>query len=96
MSVSYVAEMDIDLGEKVHIRSVIKPKCEAGLPFAIKSARYELLDARGIVEASGDCTITDHVIDALVSPKAAGTYQLKYIYEIADEIWVDNVKLRVG
>lgn len=43
-----------------------------------------------------DCIITDHMIDAFVNPQKIGTYKLKYIYEIADETWVDNVRLKVN
>ena len=48
------------------------------------------------MEDSGDCRIDEHEIDAIIAPRMIGTYRLKYIYEIADETWVDNVKLRVG
>lgn len=96
MSVQYVAEMDIDQGEKIHIRSIVKPKCEQDLPFTIRAARYELIDPDGSMEDSGDCRIDEHEIDAIIAPRMIGTYRLKYIYEIADETWGDNVKLRVG
>lgn len=96
MSVQYVSEITIDQGEKVHVRSIVKPKCEHYLPFAIKSARYELYAPDGRIEAEGDCLISGHELDALIEPKGAGTYRLKEIYEIADEIWVDNVRIKVG
>lgn len=96
MSVLYVAEMDIDLGEQIHVRSIVKPKCEQDLPFTIREARYELIDPDGNIEDSGDCTITGHEIDAFIGPQNEGKYRLKYIYEIADETWVDNVRLKVG
>ncbi len=96
MSVQYVAEMNIDLGEKIHIRSIVKPKCEQDIPFAIRDARFELIDGSGLMEDSGECSITGHEIDALIAPQKPGSYRLKYIYDIADEIWVDNIRLRVG
>lgn len=96
MSVQYVAEMDIDLGEKVHVRSIVKPKCEEKLPFIIKTAKYELIDRHGSVEDSGSCILNENELDVLIAPKESGTYRLKYIYEIADEIWVDNIKLKVN
>lgn len=96
MSVQYVASMDIDLGEKIYIRSIVKPKCEQDLPFSIRLARYELLKRDGTLEDSGECNINGHEIEAMISPQEAGKYRLKYIYEIADEIWVDNIELRVG
>lgn len=95
MSVQYVAEMNIDLGEKIHIRSIVKPKCEQDIPFTIRSAIYELYDPSGNMEDSGNCVIKMHELDAFISPQKIGSYRLKYIYEIADETWVDNVRLRV-
>lgn len=95
MSVLYVAKKDIDLGEEIHIRLIVKPKCETELPFTIRSARWELYYA-GAPEASGDCIINGHEIDAFVSPKNPGRYCLKYIYKIADETWVNNVDIKAG
>lgn len=96
LSVQYVAEMYVDLGEKIHVRSLIKPKCNQEIPFTIRTARWELYDSGGNIEDFGDCIITDHMIDAFVNPQKIGTYKLKYIYEIADETWVDNVRLKVN
>lgn len=62
----------------------------------IRAARYELIDAKGQLEDSGDCTIADHELDALIQPKKIGTYKFKYIYEVADEIWIDVIKLVVN
>lgn len=96
MGVQYVAEMQIDQGEKIHVKCIVKSKCEHYIPFVIRSARYELIDPDGRIEAQGECSISEHEIDALVEPVRSGTYRLKYIYGIADEVWVDNVKLKVG
>lgn len=95
MSVLYVEDMTIDLGEKIHVRSIVKPKCEQDLPFTIRNARYELIYGTE-VEESGECTINEHEIDAFIHPEKAGTYYLKYIYDIADETWVDKVRIKVG
>lgn len=95
MSVLYVAELQLDYGEKVHIRVTVKPKCDTELPFTVKSASYELIYGDE-TEAEGECTITDHVLDAFIAPEKTGTYRLKYTYQIADETWVDNIKLKVG
>lgn len=95
MSVLYVSDMTIDLGEKIHVRSIVKPKCEQDLPFTIRNARYELIYGTE-VEDSGECAINGHEIDAFICPKNTGTYCLKYIYDIADETWVDNVRIKVG
>lgn len=92
----YVAEILIDLGERIHIRSIVKPKCEQALPFEIKGAKYELYAPDDSLEDTGDCTINGHELDALIQPKKAGTYTFKYVYEVADEIWIDAVKLKVS
>lgn len=96
MSIQYVAEMYMELGEAIHIRSVVKPKCEQDLPFSIRSARWELLDGEGVIEDSGECAINGHEIDAFVSPGNIGTYKLRYTYQIADETWVDIIKIMVN
>lgn len=96
MNVQYVADISIDLGEKIHVRAVVKPKCDQHIRFTINAARFELLDDRGVLEAEGPCAVSEHEIDALIEPKNTGIYRLKYIYEIGDETWVDNIKLKVG
>ena len=98
MSIQYVAEIPMGIGEKRHITSKIKPSCEQDVPFTIRNARYELIDPGGELEDSGECKIDNdtHEIDALIQPKKVGTYKFKYIYEVADEIWVDCIKLKVS
>ena len=95
MSVRYVGDVTIDLGERIHIRNIIKPKCGEDLPFLISSAKYELIRRDGTLEASGACTITGHELDIMVRPEQAGKYCLRYTYEIADETWVDNIEVTV-
>lgn len=95
MSVQYVAEISIDLGEKIHIKSEVKPKCEQDITFSIRTAKWELYTMGGDLEASGDCAINGHYLDALIQPQKTGMYKFKYIYEVADEIWIDCVRLRV-
>lgn len=96
MSIAYVADIYVDAGEKIHIRSEVKPKCEEELPFSIHSARWELWNPDSVLEQTGECSINGHELDALVQPQKTGTYKFKYIYEVADEIWVDVLKLRVN
>lgn len=96
MSVLYVGEMNVDLGEQFHVKCEVKPKCEQELPFEIKLARYELIDLNSEIEDQGECMINGHVLDAFISPKKEGRYRLKIIYQIADETWVDNIRLKVG
>lgn len=97
LSVKYVSDpIYVDLGERFHIRSVVKPVCEEEIPFSIRSAKWELYDSEKNLEASGECTINGHELDALIEPKNTGRYTFKYIYEVADENWVDVLQLRVN
>lgn len=96
MSVEYAGDKYVDAGERIHIRCVIKPKCNQDIPFTIKSARWELYNPMGVLEAEGECEINGHELDAMVQPKGTGRYKFKFIYEVADEIWVDPVRLRVN
>lgn len=96
MSVSYVAEMTFDRGEEVHIKSIIKPKCEQEIPFTIRSAKWALMNLNGDVLQEGECAITDHEIDSFVKFDTSGTFCIRYEYVIGDETWVDNVKAKVG
>lgn len=95
MSVRYVGEMYIDLGERIHLRSIVKAKCEKDIPFVIRNARYELYDQYGELEDHGECLINGHELDVLIHPQNIGTYKFKYIYEVADEIWIDVLRLKV-
>ena len=95
-SVSYATEMAIDLGEDIHVISEVEPRCETDVSFSIGGAKWELYDESGVMEASGECDIKDHYLDCKVSPKKTGSYRLKLRYIIMDEIWVDNIRLRVG
>lgn len=103
VSIKYVADIYIDLGEDVHIRSKVHPVCEdETATFIIESAKYELYHVDSMsgdveLEANDDLSIEDdHILDALINPQKTGTYRLKYIYTIADETWVDVMKLRVN
>lgn len=101
MSIKFVDDIYMDLGEKAHMISLVHPVCEKEIPFEIKSARWELYREdweKGdvILEAEGECTINGHTLDALIQPEKAAKYRFKYIYEVADEIWVDAIRLRVN
>lgn len=100
MSVSYVATVVYDIPEARYLRAEIKPKCDIDLPFTVDKARYELyyIDdyERETLEGSGECQIRDHEISAYIQPQKEGTYRFKYIYEIAGETWVDNIKIKAG
>lgn len=96
LSVQYVGNKYIDIGEKIHIRANVKAINEEEASFVIRGATYELLDPDGNLEDTGECTIEEHILDALISPQKTGTYVLKFIYEVADEIWIDPIRLRVN
>ena len=49
-----------------------------------------------VLEAEGECTVNGHALDALIQPKMAARYRFKYIYQVADETWVDVIRLRVN
>lgn len=84
---------NMDAGETRHVRLRIHSTQDD--PFVIRNARYELLFGSNIVE-SGECTVTDHVMDVVVSPQHGNsTYRLRYIYDIADETYVDIVEIAV-
>lgn len=102
MSIKYVADIYIDLGEDVHIRSKVHPECgDETATFTIESAKWELyhvdsLSSTASLEDSGTLAIEEHILDALICPQQTGTYRLKYIYQIADETWIDVMRLRVS
>ena len=49
-----------------------------------------------VLEAEGECTVNGHALDALIQPKMTARYRFKYIYQVADETWVDVIRLRVN
>lgn len=85
-----------DVGEKRHVRTNVKIVTGEDLPFLIRTARWELWDDDGILEDEGECHIDEHELDAYISPQKDGSYTLKYIYEVADEIWIDPVRVVVS
>lgn len=64
MRVSYVAEVTFDFPEARYLRAVVKPKCDADLPFSIDNAQWELYyrddDGEEILEDSGECEVSAH------------------------------------
>ena len=42
MSINYVDDMYMDLGEKTHMVSLVRPVCGEEIPFEIRAARWEL------------------------------------------------------
>lgn len=100
MAIRYVEKVEMDLGEKIRFRNKVKPVCDADIPFSILSAEYDLIyididSETEILEESGKCNINNHTLDTLIEPQKAGTYCLRFTYEIADETWVDNYQLKV-
>lgn len=80
------------LGEERHVRLLIH--AANGEPFVIREARYELKCA-GRVEASGACVVDGHTIDAKVSPERRASYNLYFIYQVADETLMECVEVAV-
>lgn len=84
----------MELGETRHIR--IKVYSIQGESFEIRNARYELILYKDSeIEAQGAANIIDHVLDAIVTPKCCGVYDLKFTYNIADETLIDTVRIYV-
>lgn len=85
----------MDLGETRHVRLKICSVKKDNIN--IISAAYELqkLGQAGL-EDSGACTIQEsHIIDTVITPTEKGTYNLRIIYAIADEVLIDTVEVRV-
>lgn len=95
MSTSYVGEIAWDLGEERHVRASVKSRCGSDVEFVVRNARWELVKSNSI-ESQGECSVNHRVLDAIIAPQEAGTYTLRLIYEVADETWVDNIKVRVN
>lgn len=100
MNVSFVGGKEMDFGEQIHFKSVVKPEVDNPyqvLPFRIRNGTWRLIfKETGEVEDSGELTISEHTLDALICPQKPGIYILEFKYEIADEIWVDNFRLKVN
>ena len=96
MSMSYADTLNFDAGEEVHILFTVKPVCDSGEPFVIREASWQLLDRKGDVLQEGDCAIQNHSLDAFVKLDTTGTCYLRVSYKVADETWVDKVRLEVG
>lgn len=88
--------IDFDFGGKRHVRMTVKITSGEDLPFLIRTAKWELLDGSGVIEDSGDCMIEEHDLDAYINPLKTEFYTLRYIYEVADEIWVDKLRVVVS
>ncbi len=96
MSVPYVAEINVDRGEHIYIRNVITHKYNRDLPFTIRNAEWSLVDQVGRIFQGGNCDINGHEIKSFVKFDKEGTFFLRYVYQIGEETWVDNVKVKVG
>ncbi|WP_148411110.1 hypothetical protein [Murimonas intestini] len=91
-----IQKVKFDNGEKRHIRTEVYIKEGEELPFKIINATYQLLNPNGRLEASGNCHIDNHELDCIIEPKSTGEYILRFIYEVADETWVDPVRVVVS
>ena len=85
----------MDLGETRHVQLLVKNI--KGTDFTITTAIWLLQDKYGKdAESRGDCAISDHVLDALITPHKAGVYMLKYVYQIMDETLIDIIDVVVN
>lgn len=89
-------KVSFDFGKKRHVRTTVKIISGEDLPFLIRTAKWELIDESEIIEDSGECIIDEHELDAYISPQKIGSYTLRFIYEVADEIWVDKIRVVVS
>ena len=89
-------KVSFDFGEKRHVRTTVKIISGEDLLFLIRTAKWELIDESEIIEDSGECIIDEHELDAYISPQKIGSYTLRFIYEVADEIWVDKIRVVVS
>lgn len=84
----------MELGESRHVRLQIHSIRNDD--FEISSAAYELLPVGAEQpEDEGNPLILEHMIDMVITPQAAGVYQLRVTYTIADEILIDMIEVRV-
>lgn len=94
--VRYIDSVYVDVGEKIHIFNEVKPVNGDDVTFSIISAKWELYDSDEVLEAEGECIVNGNVLNALVQPEKVDWYKLKFIYEVADEIWIDVYRLKVN
>ena len=80
------------LGEQRHIRLQVHSK--ENLPFTIRNATWEL-QYLGKEEASGDCSVQDHILDVKIAPLQKTLYRLLIAYEVADERLMECVEVLV-
>lgn len=79
-------------GEDRHVRLMVHAANNE--PFTIRGANWELSYA-GRLEASGECEIDGHVIDAKIAPEILTNYQLVITYQVADETLVEKIEVVV-
>lgn len=94
MSLNYAGRINFDLGEQRHIRVKVQAECGTDEDFTIRNAQYELITGEE-TEDSGVCAVAGHRLDAHICPKKRGNYDLKFTYEIADETWIDVIRIKV-
>lgn len=82
-----------DVGERRHVKLRIHAADNA--PFRIKSASWELVRGN-VLEATGECEIDEHVVDAYIeAPPGRTTYILRVTYDINDETLVEQLEMVV-
>lgn len=81
------------LGEERHVRLMVYAVNKEA--FTIRAASWSLQWA-GKEEATGECLIEEHVLDAKIAPLKRTTYQLVITYYVADEILVEKIEVIVN
>lgn len=83
-----------EIGENRHVKLQIHSIKKQD--FSILDASYELTKLGSTEpESTGNCTVYEHVIDSVISPKEKGIYHLKVTYHILDETLIDIVEVQV-
>ena len=62
--------------------------------FTIHDATFKL-SLKDALEEEGNCRIDDHVISVLIQPQHRGGYILSFEYDIGDEIYKEDVLVKV-
>ena len=68
--------------------------CNADQSFIIRNATYELRKYGNILD-SGECTIDNHMIIAMIQPPENGQFNLIYSFEIGGELLKEEVVVTV-
>lgn len=84
--------LTMDLGE---VREcIIEISSNNDEVFTIRNATYVFTKDDETI-STGDCTIKDHELYAVIEPTSAGVHRLIYTYEIGNERLIDKIWINV-